>query len=112
MTIDPLRHVTRVLSWAVSIRVAFLIVSVAIAFFLGRDADPAVPAYFARAWLVLTLRIGVGLVAVAVFTYMVSDCVKLRSTQSATGILYFGSLCAYIGELASQHLTTECAWPL
>ena len=46
------------------------------------------------------------------FAYMVADCVRLRSTQSATGILYFGSVFAYIGELASQQLLLDCGWPL
>lgn len=53
-----------------------------------------------------------GLVAVAVFAYMVTDCVRLRSTQSATGILYFASLFVYMGELAGLWLILECGWPL
>ena len=63
-------------------------------------------------WLVASLKIGVGLVAVGAFAYMVADCVRLRSTQSATGILYFGSLFAYVGELAGLQLLTECGWPI
>ena len=77
--------------------------------------DPAGAALWTRlenAWLFAILRIGVGLVAVAVFAYMVSDCVRIRSTQSATGILYFGSVMAYIGELASPYLTRELGWPI
>jgi hypothetical protein len=64
------------------------------------------------AWLMLSLRIGLGLVAVGVFSWMVWECVRLRSTQSATGILYFASLFAIIGELASQQFIQEIGWPL
>ena len=59
-----------------------------------------------------TLRRAVGLLAVSLFAYMVWDCVKLRSTQSATGILYFASVFVYIGELSSQHLAGDIGIPL
>jgi hypothetical protein len=65
-----------------------------------------------RSWLIVFLRVGLGIVGVGAFTYMVLDCVRLRSTQSATGILYFGSIFAYIGELASQYLLYEWGWPI
>ncbi|MFQ5413879.1 MAG: hypothetical protein ACE5E6_05420 [Phycisphaerae bacterium] len=168
MTIAPLRHFSRMLSIAVGLRAAFLIISLTIAWAAADsdtpDHDAAVgaeppaalaaetateigtpahtptqaaaypPAYrpasdpasraptphrprtvLARLggfWLVLTLRIGLGLLAVAVFAYMVSDCVRRRATQSATGILYFGSVFAYIGELAAGYLLVQVAWPL
>ncbi|MGB0716498.1 MAG: hypothetical protein ACPGXK_11500 [Phycisphaerae bacterium] len=110
MTIAPLRHFSSMLSWSVILRFATVLVSVAIALLPFGTGVPW--ERLADAWLVVSLRVGVGLLALAIFAYMVADCVKLRSTQSATGILYFGSVFAYVGELASQHLVAECAWPM
>lgn len=119
MTIDPLRHFSRTLNWAVIGRIGFLMISLLTAFIINpqiADTDGAFSMALmdklTGAWLILTLRAGVGLIAVAVFAYMITDCVRLRATQSATGILYFGSLFAYVGELASQHLILETGWPV
>jgi uncharacterized membrane protein YfcA len=109
MTIAPLQHFSRVLSWAVAGRMLFLAISLMFAYSV---AGLPIGARLADAWLIAVLRIGVGLVLLAVLAYMVADCVRLRATQSATGILYFGSLMAYVGELAAQQLLRELAWPL
>lgn len=112
MTIAPLRHFSRVLSWAVITRLGFSVISLGTASIVGHDMRPSILAQLGAAWLILFLRVGVGLVAVGVFAYMVSDCVRRRATQSATGILYFASIFAYIGELANQQLIMECGWAL
>ncbi len=112
MTIAPLRHFSRVLFWAIMLRIVFALLSVLTAWIVGSPSEPAVIGQLGQAWLILLLRVGVGLVGVGVFAYMVTDCVKRRATQSATGILYFGSLFAYIGEMANQQLLLECGWPL
>jgi hypothetical protein len=119
MTIAPLRHFSRMLSWALIARVAFVAVSVGAAWMMTPRVDPFDPSAaktvleaLGQSWLILSLRVATGLAGVGLFAYMVSDCVRLRSTQSATGILYFGSVFAYIGELASQYLLYECGWPL
>ena len=111
MTIAPLRHFSRILSLAVAVRIGFLLVSLGVAWLQGGGETTVIQSLW-QAWLVVTLRVAVGLLAVGLFAYMVADCVRLRSTQSATGILYFGSVFAYIGELASQQLIIECGWPL
>ncbi|MCH7596170.1 MAG: hypothetical protein IID35_06380 [Planctomycetes bacterium] len=120
MTIAPLRHFSRILTWAIVARIAFLLISVGLAWWVGRDAQPlsANPApwnivtLLYQSWLIVSLRVGVGLVGVGVFAFMVRDCVRLRATQSATGILYFASVFAYIGELACQQLIREWGWPI
>jgi hypothetical protein len=112
MTVAPLRHFSLMLSWAVVGRLVFLAVSVLLAWRFGHATAPSTLSLLGHAWLVLILRIGVGLVAVGVFAYMIRDCVRLRATQSATGILYFGSISAYIGELANHYLISQCGWPL
>lgn len=111
MTLAPLRYFSRMLSWAIALRMAFTVASVVLAG-MGGDRTPSLISELVNQWLVVTLRVGLGLVALGVFAYWVSDCVRLRATQSATGILYFGSVFAYVGELASQHLTAQCHWPL
>ena len=112
MTIAPLRHFSRMLSWAVGARILFMLVSLALAWMLGGGEGGAILSRLLNQWIVVSLRVGLGLIALGLFAYMVSDCVRRRATQSATGILYFGSIFAYVGELASQYLVTECGWPV
>lgn len=109
MTIAPLRRFSGVLSAVIAVRLAFALSSVVVGWSLHGSQFLAL---IGNQWLVASLRGGLGLVAVAVFAWMVADCVRLRATQSATGILYFGSVFAYVGELASQYLTREVGWPL
>lgn len=121
MTVAPLRRFSRVLSLSVGLRLVFLLTSLLFAWFADSSggAPPTLSVLHTSiwnqlfgAWLLVTLRVGIGLFAVAVFAYMINDCVRLRATQSATGILYFGSVFVYVGELANQQLMIECGWPL
>ena len=112
MTIAPLRHFSRLILWAVGLRIAFAVVSLTIAWYVSRNGGSDVWPRIWGSWLILSLRFGVGLIGVGAFAYMVADCVRLRSTQSATGILYFGSIFAYIGELAARQMIAECGWPV
>jgi hypothetical protein len=112
MTIAPLDHFGRVLGWMVGTRLVFVLGSLALALLLGGTGESSVARHLAESWMVALLRIGVGLGAVAVFAYMVRACIRLRATQSATGILYFGSVFAYVGELANQYLIAQCGWPI
>ncbi|MBI1825631.1 MAG: hypothetical protein HY287_14175 [Planctomycetes bacterium] len=113
MTIAPLQRFTRLLNWFVNARLVIFAVSLAVAWWLNTTSGRfSVSNHLSQAWLIATMRIGVGLILVSVLAWMVNDCVRLRSTQSATGILYFASVAAYIGELAGQQLIRECRWPL
>lgn len=113
MTIDPLRRFTRLLMWFVNARLVFVAVSLLIAWWMERRGEQAlVLEHFTQAWIIAILHVGVGLILVSVFAWMVNDCVRLRATQSATGILYFASVAAYVGELAGLQLMRECHWPL
>ncbi len=111
MTIAPLRHMSRTLMVCAGMRVLFLPCSVLAVWWSGNLVGSEILRLAGNHWLILSIRVAVGLVAVSVFAYMVNDCVKRRSTQSATGILYFGSVFAYIGELASLDLLRETGWP-
>jgi len=113
MTIAPLRVLSRLFSLAVFLRFAYLLVACGV-IYLGpaQEVGPSDWSRLMGSWLVLSMRVGVGILTVAVLAYMVGDCVKLRSTQSATGILYFASVFVYIGELSSQNLAGEVGLPL
>jgi len=56
-------------------------------------------------WLMMCVRVGIGVVGLGVFAWMVWDCVKRRATQSATAIFYLSMIFAFLGELAGQYLT-------
>ena len=57
-------------------------------------------------------RVFFGLVAPAVFAYMVHETARIRSTQSATGILYVTVISVVIGEFLARFLTVAGAGPM
>ena len=67
-----------------------------------------------RMWTVLmmTARYAVGIVVPGVFVYMIYDCVKRRSNQSATGIIYVAGVLVLVGEGVALALldTTKLAF--
>lgn len=109
MTIDPLRRLSKLLCVAIVLRVLFVLGSITAAYLVGGDE---LTSRFGREWLILCVRVVAGLLTVGVFSYMVLDCVKRRSTQSATGLLYFNSVLVYTGELSGQYLTGRLGWPV
>lgn len=112
MTIAPLRHFSALLLWVVGARVLYFLGAVGVPLLVESIDGAPSSEELINAWLLLSLRVGVGLLLVGVFAYMVWDCVRRRSTQSATGILYFGSVLAYVGELSSQFLSLHFDWPV
>ena len=66
-------------------------------------------------WGIYGLLVGtrwfVGLLVPAVFIYMAHDCIKRRSTQSATGILYVAGVLVFIGEIIALQLVRDTAMP-
>ena len=53
----------------------------------------------------------VGLLVPAVFIYMADDCIRRRSTQSATGILYVTAVLIFIGEIVALYLVRATGLP-
>ena len=51
--------------------------------------------------LVFTLRVAVGVAGPAALAWMAGRCIRLRSNQSATGLLYVACVFVLIGEMAS-----------
>ncbi|GBD37349.1 hypothetical protein HRbin36_02480 [bacterium HR36] len=58
------------------------------------------PGAFVEKWLWLSLRWLAGVLAAGVFAVLAWRCARVRSTQSATGILYAAVICTFLGELA------------
>jgi len=61
--------------------------------------------------LLMTTRWLVGLAVPAVFVYMAHDCIKRRSTQSATGILYVAGVLIFVGEIVALYLVHATGLP-
>ena len=57
-------------------------------------------------------RVGFGLIGPAVFAWMVYATARIRSTQSATGILYLTVIFVLIGEFLARFLTVAGAGPM
>lgn len=55
-------------------------------------------------WLMLSARVGVGIIAAGIFAWMAWDCVRRRATQSATAIFYLSMIFVFLGELCGQYL--------
>jgi hypothetical protein len=60
----------------------------------------------------LPVRWLVGIIAPLVFGWMAYSAARIRSTQSATGILYVVVVCAFLGELLGLLLTRQTGLPL
>jgi hypothetical protein len=60
----------------------------------------------------LAVRWGVGLLAPLVLGWMAWETTRIRSTQSATGILYVVVIFCFLGELTSQLLLSETGYVL
>ena len=58
-------------------------------------------------WIYLSARVAFGLLLPLVFSWMVIQCVKIESNQSATGILYAMTLFVFLGELTAVYLNVE-----
>lgn len=100
MPIAPLRRLARLYLAAVALRIVWV----------GAASAPIWSAGFRPAsdyvwfWVMMTVRVGVGLLGTAVFAYMVWDCVRRRATQSATALFYLSMVFVFLGELAGQYL--------
>lgn len=97
MSLAPLRRLLVGLFAAVGIQAALASVNLAHA---ATDRE----SWSNADLLWLFLRWGVGLVSVLALTIMAWQTAKIRSTQSATGILYVVVIFTYMGELAAMVL--------
>lgn len=99
MSIEPLKRYVRFMGWGLLARGALGVAGVA----LAQGAVPALGlgAPTADSWLFPMMRWGMGFAAPALATAMAWKTVEIRSTQSATGILYAAMTLLLFGELSS-----------
>jgi len=106
MTIAPFRRLNLALAAALSLRILVGVVAIVL------QSRYPTELFWPRFGLLVGTRWLVGLIVPAVFVYMAHDCIKRRSTQSATGILYVAGVLIFIGELVALHLARETGLPL
>lgn len=94
MSIDPLQRFVGCMAAALGLRT---LVSVVGAVMYPAPSDP----------LLLAMRWGIGLVATGVATALAWQTVRIRSTQSATGILYIAMTFVLLGELTGMMLDRD-----
>ncbi len=102
MELAPLRRLVLLMAAAVLLRGAASLVGLGLA-----EADRAV-----AWWLMVSLRWGAGLVLTLALAWLAWQTLKIPNTQSATGILYAAVIVTFIGELTSQLLSADAAYPL
>lgn len=107
MSLVPLLRLLAALGAAVLLRAA--VAGVGLWFWTG-----TAPAYTLNNEVVLELPVRwlVGVVAPLVFGGMAYAAARIRSTQSATGILYVAVVCGFLGELLGLLLTRQTGLPL
>ncbi|MFN7975967.1 MAG: hypothetical protein U0166_27135 [Acidobacteriota bacterium] len=101
MTLVPLERLTLSFMVLVVLRALFVTLLGQPTWPIGLDLHPE------RLWpaLFTIQRLAVGLVVPFVFAIMIWKTAKIRSTQSATGILYVANVFVFVGELISTYMT-------
>jgi hypothetical protein len=103
MTIDPLKRTIALIAWGLSARAllaatGWAIARAGLAGHLSSMSEP-------DAMVLLFGRWGMGFLATGIATYMTWKTAQIRSTQSATGILYITMIFVSFGELSSLVLS-------
>ena len=103
MSIEPLKRFVRCMGWGLIGRA--LLAAIGLAYFVstaaGATANPTVSPLF------LAVRWGMGVAGPAVATFLAWKTVQIRSTQSATGILYIAMTLVLFGEMTALVLSRE-----
>lgn len=106
MTMQPFKRLNNTLAAATVLRVL-----VAVGGVLAINALRPVDRLWGIHGLFIGTRYFVGFLIPAIFIYMAHDCIKRRSTQSATGILYVAGVLIFIGEIVGLYLVRETGLP-
>lgn len=105
MSLAPLMRLTAGLIGAVALRAIVSGLGLA---FAWRDTGP----FPTDQWLFIGLRWLAGLAGALAVAVMARQTLKVPNTQSATGILYVGVICTFLGELTAQLLSRQSEFPL
>ena len=81
MTIAPLRHFSRMLSWTVAARLLFTLLSVTIAWQVGGDPTSPILVRVGQSWLVVVLPVLVAVGAVVVLSVLVDFALAWHSSR-------------------------------
>jgi hypothetical protein len=108
MPIAPLRRMAKIYIFAVTLRIVWL--AFAMVPLMGGHFQSRGP--YMWFWLMISVRVGVGVMGVLLFAWMAWDCVKRRATQSATALFYLSMIFVFFGELAGQYLSRTEGLPL
>jgi hypothetical protein len=105
MTIDPLKRTIALIAWGLTARallaaIGWTIARAGLAGQISFTSDPDALALLFGRW-------GMGFVAAGIATYMTWKTAQIRSTQSATGILYIAMIFVSFGELSSLVLSSR-----
>lgn len=105
MTIDPLKRTIVLITCALSARallagMGWIVAQTWLADHLSSTYEPDTMALLFGRW-------GMGFLAAGIATYMTWKTVQIRSTQSATGILYITMIFVCFGELSSLVLSSR-----
>ena len=106
MTIAPFRRLNLALAAALALRCVC-----AVPLALALNAWRPIEGLWNLNLFMIATRWVVGLLVPAVFVYMAHDCIKRRSTQSATGILYVAGVLIFIGEIVALYLVRQTGLP-
>jgi hypothetical protein len=107
LTIQPLRIATMLFLGAIVLRLVFVIAVVSV-LALSREAlvsqaAQALLQFSGQGWL-FWLRLAIGLIGPLIFGGMIYATVKIRSTQSATGMLYATVVFVFLGEAFAKFI--------
>jgi hypothetical protein len=105
MTIDPLKRATAMIACGLGARCLLAAVGLYIA--LAGHVTSDIAPIDNNAVTLLAVRWGMGFVAAGISTYLAWKTAQIRSTQSATGILYITMIFVLFGELTSLVLTGQ-----
>ena len=97
MSIAPLRRFVRCMAWALGARALLA----ALGWWSGVEGQAATSASDPLSSLFFAMRWGMGFAGPALATVLTWETVQIRSTQSATGILYIAFALVLFGELIS-----------
>jgi hypothetical protein len=98
MSMEPLKRMIAFLGWGLGARGLLAAVSIAVTRMQHPEFDSALSS--GGNWL-LAARWGLGFVAASVAIFLAWRTARIKSTQSATGILYIATIFLLFGELTS-----------
>ena len=112
----PVGHLVKfslILGGAVGLRALLCLVGLLVA---GGRSEKGIGPYLAdlavHRGMFFWSRVFFGLLGPAAFAYMVHETARIRSTQSATGILYIAVIFVVIGEFLARFLSTAGVGPM